>query len=289
MDGVIGKDVDVKSLPPGANALKGLGNIGSWRGHLNAIHHIVTQGYQSALIVEDDVDWDVRLKDQLSQFAEGIHLLEDARMTDAKPSSLYVDPRNLLTARDAANPYGNGWDLLWLGHCGTRFPEEHRDPGVSQTRAVLLDDVTVPETQHLAFDWGSNQLELGYPNHTRVIHHTAENVCSLAYAVTQRTARQLLWKLSLDRLTGPIDVALRNYCDRGDEGPIRNCYTAQPAYFEHHRPSGSTSRFSDINEDVNPKHNPQPYTNNIRLSVRLNLGRLTDGKTDLLDQFPDTR
>jgi len=35
------------------------------------VPRIVEEGYSSALIIEDDMDWDVRLKNQLVQFARG--------------------------------------------------------------------------------------------------------------------------------------------------------------------------------------------------------------------------
>jgi hypothetical protein len=303
VDGVYGKDVDEKTLPPGAKDLNGLGNRGSWRGHLNAIHRVVAEGLESALIMEDDVDWDIRIKDQLIDFARGIHLLSQplslgryADPTFPRPEQQDTsDPKNLFIGKGneptqpVKSPYGDNWDLLWPGHCGTRFPEKDRDPQLPRARAVLVNDITVPETQHIAVGWGNDLIKLQYPNHTRIVHHTAENVCSLVYAVTQRAARQILWKLSLDQLSGPIDISLRNYCDGQDKGRVRNCYTLQPPYFDHHRPIGSTSKYSDINEhDETPQeYNAKAHTYNIRWSMRMNLEKLVEGETNFADQYPD--
>jgi hypothetical protein len=41
------------------------GNLSSWRGYLNATERIVNDQIGSALIIEDDVDWDTHLHEQL--------------------------------------------------------------------------------------------------------------------------------------------------------------------------------------------------------------------------------
>ena len=70
-------------------------NTGSWRAHMNAAASILDNNLSSALIVEDDADWDVNLKTQLTQFALGSrHIL------------------NALTFSEPLSPYGDGWDML---------------------------------------------------------------------------------------------------------------------------------------------------------------------------------
>lgn len=52
--------------------------------------------------MEDDADWDVSLKSQLHTVAEKTPIL----------GNVALDQRTL-------NPYGDEWDLLWLGNCAT--------------------------------------------------------------------------------------------------------------------------------------------------------------------------
>ncbi|KAH7014628.1 uncharacterized protein B0I36DRAFT_369565 [Microdochium trichocladiopsis] len=60
IDGVRGSTVPDKALPIGWDR-KG--------GHMNTMRRIVDEGITSALIMEDDMDWDVSLKDRLADFA----------------------------------------------------------------------------------------------------------------------------------------------------------------------------------------------------------------------------
>jgi GR25 family glycosyltransferase involved in LPS biosynthesis len=41
------------------------GQLGCWRSHVNCWHKVIEDGVDTALILEDDADWDVTLKDQL--------------------------------------------------------------------------------------------------------------------------------------------------------------------------------------------------------------------------------
>lgn len=106
------------------------------------------------------------------------------------------------------SPYGDSWDVLWFGHCGTRFPEAERD-NTQRGRVVIRDDETVVDAESFQAGFGSMDIVELYPSHTRVIHHTAENVCSLAYAVSQRAARQMLYQFSLLEFDAPYDLMIR--------------------------------------------------------------------------------
>lgn len=47
----------------GPNSLVGRPPMGIWRAHANAWRHIIDNNLESALIIEDDVDWDVNIKE----------------------------------------------------------------------------------------------------------------------------------------------------------------------------------------------------------------------------------
>ena len=74
--GISGDEVPWKSLPYGYNTHPDSnGTIGAHRALLNAIRSIVADRVLIALIMEDDVDWDVSLKTQLQDFALGSRFL----------------------------------------------------------------------------------------------------------------------------------------------------------------------------------------------------------------------
>ncbi|RYP03756.1 hypothetical protein DL764_004931 [Monosporascus ibericus] len=171
IDGVRGSSIPDKALPFGWDRkVMPDANLGSWRSHINAIRLIVEDSLSSALIMEDDMDWDVHLKTQLSQFAPAAQTLEAGfhhNQTLASPS-----------------PYGRDWDLLWLGSCATTFdgqlPEHLRIPEAERDgRQVLIrGDPTVPPEPHvlgnLSFSWRD------YPPRTRVVYVPGDNICSFA-------------------------------------------------------------------------------------------------------------
>lgn len=72
VDGVRGESIPDKAVTFGIDrhALMET-NLGSWRGHMNAIRRIVEEDLESARIMEADMEWDVRLRSQLEEVAKG--------------------------------------------------------------------------------------------------------------------------------------------------------------------------------------------------------------------------
>ncbi|GIZ40252.1 hypothetical protein CKM354_000360000 [Cercospora kikuchii] len=280
VDGVT--NVSRKALPPGGdNPKHKSGMIGAWRAHINVLRTIVEQNITSALVMEGDVDWDVRIKSQMYDFARASRLLVQPG-TEDETIELSDDLSNL----PLSSPYGDTqhWDVLWLGHCGTEFPKT--DSRIHSGRVVISNDVTVPEPQHFDKEWGSDALVREYPEHTRVVHRARMNVCSLAYGVSQPGARRLLYELGIKKMNAAMDIMLRQACD-GSAGRARhNCLTVTPQLFQHHRPIGSKASFSEI-EDHGEGVNDFAYTRNVRWSTKLNFDQLLRGETDYLDLWQD--
>ena len=270
--------------------------------HLTVIR-IIEQNVTSALVLEDDVDWDTRIKCQLKDFAKAsrtlLQPLANSKDTfldptyprpgnDSHPDSLEVAENFWKTAEPATSPYGDidRWDLFWLGHCGCRFPRQS-DGNVPLGRAVVSNDDTVPERQHLAMEYGSNELMREYPHHTRVVSRAWQNTCTIGYAISQPGARRLLYELSVHKMTGTTDMMLRSICQGSEGRPVRNCLTAQPQLFQHHRPRGHRSDISDISDHSIEGYNERAFTQNIRWSTRLNLANLIDDSPEIIDQFRD--
>ncbi|KAF2116357.1 hypothetical protein BDV96DRAFT_645684 [Lophiotrema nucula] len=311
IDGVDGNDVLDLTLPlrphqsPPSRASKG-----SWRAHLNALRSVVENDISSVLILEDDLDWDIHLKDQLFNFSLACRtliqpLLPGPHDNETQIVPLYIEqtyppPRTdqhnyglPLEARyptipPHTSPYGDTWDVLWLGHCGMLMPSAFT-PGHSSMR-IRYTDTTVPARSNLDTNRSGSELIDAYPDHTRVVHHAFIPVCSLAYAVSQRGARRILYELSVRNYTSEYDNMLRELCDGEEmrEGKLV-CLTAQPAYFSHWRERGWRGKDSDI--DVvgdDDEWREEGRSVNIRWSVRRNMGVFHEGEAVAwVDQWPD--
>jgi hypothetical protein len=265
---------------------------------------IVAQNIQSALVLENDVDWDLRIKSQMQQFARASRLLLQPL---AGTNATFLDPTNPLphegdtpksfdvhkqaltdqTTPPTTSPYGDlsRWDLLWLGHCGCRFPwisDENTPIG----RAVISNDETVAEKQHFAVELGDSQLIHAYPAHTRVVSRARVNSCTLGHAFSQAGARKFLYEVGVRKLEDPTDISFRYMCDGVHDRPLATCLTVQPQLFQHHRARGPKSVESDI-DDHGDGFNEHGYTQNIRWSTRLNIPRLAEGRTDYIDLYQD--
>lgn len=203
----------------------------------------------SALVMEDDADWSVYLKDQLEHVATG---------------SRYIsDPTSKTT--DLLSPYGNDWDMLWLGHCGSSF---RPDGG---PRYVIENDPTVPPPEHRIIDNGPKYAEEGYDNHTRIIYMANGGLCTQAYALSQRGARKVLqWYLNRQDFE-PIDLGLHTFCQ--DQIMGFKCVAAAPALWGSHRAAGPMNKDSDIqrwnpDEPISVREKGETY--NIVHSMRMN-------------------
>ncbi|KAG8529549.1 uncharacterized protein KY384_006186 [Bacidia gigantensis] len=107
---VRGTEMDEKAWPSHWNTSgtqSTSGELGLWRSHVNALRHVVETGYSTALIIEDDVDWDVSFKSQLVDYARHLQNLT------APVDSL----TQLSSSSSVQSPYGPAWDMLWLGTC----------------------------------------------------------------------------------------------------------------------------------------------------------------------------
>jgi len=58
--------------------------------HINAIRSILDNHLSSALIMEDDVDWDIRIKSQMIEFAKGVRSVSQIPL-QSDQSSPYGD------------------------------------------------------------------------------------------------------------------------------------------------------------------------------------------------------
>lgn len=303
IDGVRGESIPDKAVPFGIDRKVLMEtNLGSWRGHMNAVRKIVVDNLDSALIMEDDMDWDVRLKPQLELTAAGARAV-----ISSLPDKLFPNGRTSSTT--PISPYGDDWDVLWLGHCGEPFPEDlpenkdlpDDDQGLQAMARhwTILNDATVPPLDKIT---GIVDFK-AHPERTRWVHVTGAPICTFAYALSQRGARKILYDLSVDKLSGPFDNALAGLCRRavgswsrmakgeavdGDRGLDAKCLSVTPPLFFHHKAKGLISADSDIQnyggggeegeDSPPPEVREKSSTENIVWSVRLNLFNMLSGR-----------
>ena len=218
---------------------------------------MVEQRMSTALILEDDADWDVRIHPLLTDFARGSRHLLNQPITQKTHSA-----------------YGDGWDLLWLGHCHDTIAKD--DPRTY----VIENDLAVPSIPNLHLN--NPEIMHPWPNHTRVVHMVGEPICTFAYALSLQGAQKVLYALSVKELQGIFDNALSWWCTFHGQGS--RCIDAHPSYFYQHRAAGGAGKNSDNIPGAPPMKKGETF--NIRWSTRLNLENLILGN-ELVDQFPD--
>jgi hypothetical protein len=233
----------------------------------------------SALFIEDDSDWDVTLKAQLFEFAHGTRYLQE---TDDISRSRELPVKTY-------SPYGDDWDLLWIGHCGI---ENHKDR--DQKYWVIQDDPTaIPK--HLR-KWHNRQ-----PNFTpvalngtnsRIVFTPRNGLCTSSYALSLRGARKLLYHQSILGKALASDLALRTLCNHNWMN--FTCYAPYPGLVGAHRAAGDTSRDSDRenkkeSDGTNVKGLVREVaeTFDIAFPTLLNLKPLMSGNKTVLSQWPN--
>jgi len=272
----------------------------------------VERNLTTALVLEDDVDWDIRLKSQMQSFS----LASRAFLTDLDGTEEYPQPESLTSKAKDTNvfeapystshttPYGEDWDILWLGHVGADLPADYKTggnknhPPRSLSVVTIPDDDTVPSPNHLKphpFADAPDHFSELYPAHSRLVHESRETIGAQGYAVSQRGARRLLWQFGVDSFTNGWDILMRDFCDglySGDkvEGTRPVCLTVQPPLVSHHYARGGESDIHGVGGGYMKKYG-SPY---IRHSVKLNMGTLVatgslapDEQARVKDQWPD--
>ncbi|KAL8650020.1 MAG: hypothetical protein Q9210_004070 [Variospora velana] len=241
VEGIKGSTVVNKTLPSLENLPKAI--------------RIVRNRISTALVLEDDSDWDISLKDQLAVIATG------SRYISGTPTT----PRS---------PYGDEWDLLWLGHCSAQ--QDPADP----RQFVIENDMTVPPPQHRV---NFNKVPQLHDNSTRIVFKARTGVCLYSYALSYRGAQKLLrWQNNVKEFN-PIDMGIGYQC-RDD--PNFKCIAVYPQVVDSHKAAGRQSRDSDIGA-FDPNHiREKGFTHNIARSTRLNVENLMHG-ADIENQWAD--
>ncbi|KAF2203280.1 hypothetical protein GQ43DRAFT_367291 [Delitschia confertaspora ATCC 74209] len=259
------------------------GSILAWMGHHNALRWFLDSGLETALILEDDVDWDIRLRSvQAPLAATAVRKM----LPPAKPFSPFQKAQEV--SQNHTQYWGNptSWDLLYLGHCGDYFGEVNYEGLKKIQEKSLLDelphslyeDPSLPVKSDLHPFTEQLFAMFDVPDHTRFLHRSKFPLCTFGYAVSRAAAERLLTDLAPSKLRpgGPraFDVAVLHACNAGAETPsptskfwnpnphpdpkLRHkyaskglrCWTINPEFF-HHMPGGS--QIAEISEALGHK------------------------------------
>lgn len=230
------KQEDIDALPISS---KNKDNAHAWLGHLTTLAE--AGNYASALILEDDADWDVQIRSVMPNIAEAVHYITGAR--------------TFRNSRTSDTPYGTKWDVLWLGHCGENIRFERP--------LKYFKDPTVPPYYN---SWEKNLSP--DPHHNRFVHHSSGPICTFAFAVTNEGAKKMLD--APDKGKESFDIWLHVLCK---QEKLR-CISINPELFHHHEMPGRKD--SLINGLSDKEKVAREMTDNIWHSARCNVNHPDD-------------
>lgn len=191
-----------------------LGSAKAWLAHLDLLKYVVTSGVETALVVEDDVDWDVRLRDQMRLISDNVRNYSNVH-------------------EDDETAFGLDWDVLWLGHCGSAIEDSLPPP------LVYADD-TRCETE-LYSGWSKHYLQEKLPAGYRQVQDSFITVCTFGYGVTKAGAQKILTLLSKGG-DEAFDVSLSANCRNGS----LRCLVVNPQVFNHYEPPAQQGYKSEV-------------------------------------------
>lgn len=228
--------------------------------------------------MEDDSDWDVNLKSQMLEFARGTRALQAASKNQTSPTTSF-------------SPYGDDWDMLWLGHCGMNsLLEAHDQDRDHPSFYVIPDDPTVRPLQHKAeFVRPRLSERPEFEEHTRLVFIGEGPICSWSLAFTYEGARKALAALSFIGVDEPVDLGYNFLCSGILNVPY-TCYSTYPSLMGTWQQQGSSSRDSDIADSqavdlVDDWH--EASSRSLVYSTMLNLMRLVRNESTVKPQWED--
>ncbi|KAI1648669.1 glycosyltransferase family 25 protein [Daldinia loculata] len=190
------------------------GSAKAWLAHLDLLKYVIASGFETAFIVEDDVDWDVRIKAEMRLVSDNVRA--------------YMG-----VAEDDPTPFGTDWDVLWLGHCGSSITDDLPPP------RVFADD-TRCETP-LYSGWSKRFLRDKLTEGHRQVQAAHMTVCTFGFGVTKKGAQKMVPLLSRGG-NEAFDVALSGYCKKEK----LKCIVVNPQLFNHYEPPADLGYVSDV-------------------------------------------
>ncbi|EPS34900.1 putative lipopolysaccharide beta-1,4-N-acetylgalactosaminyltransferase [Penicillium oxalicum 114-2] len=251
--GVNGSLIQQKAKPDGSGILRPE-QLGCWRAHANVWKRMLDEDIESAMVIEDDVDWDVHVRDIFTEMS-------------AQLAEQTLFPNLSHAVNSSTAPYGAGWDLLYIGSAWDIPNTNNRPPH------LLYHDPFAPTRDNTGGAYVSELEGWGaIVNHTsrhRLISPSWYPVSTIGYAVSKRGAQKLLYNLGgYQGLTAPVDLAMIGLIQKG----IVESYTIIPPMITRYKTGGS--RDSDIDEAKPEDANGGTGSENLNSSARKALDAL---------------
>ncbi|KAK2757556.1 hypothetical protein FQN54_004525 [Arachnomyces sp. PD_36] len=254
IDGISPDEIDPKTYPYNWNHNHKAKEYAARRAHVDGMLRIVHERLATAIIMEDDADWDVTIKTQLQSFAVAVRALQGIGLTTATNS-----------------PYGDHWDILWLGHCGIECRTD---------RASFLtpnDPTILPAHRFLPY-W-RDPPPIDRPEHARLTCFASDGVCTFVYAVSYRGAQKILSALSVNPseiadkidIGAQFDVSLGRMCKIG----YIRCFAPYPSLTGNYQPAGPMAKSSDIHGRDGIREKTTSL--GVMYSTMLNINRILHG------------
>ena len=191
------------------------------------MQEMIRGNIQSALVFEDDADWDVAIKYQSLQAARATRFITE------QPDK-----------GETLSPYGDDWDIIWLGHCAA-----NTDPG-SDRRFVVTDDPTVlPPWSRSEFVkpdmsmWEEDTDDF-LSLQTRIYFKSSWNSCTAAYAISLRGAEKVVFTESMVPFNDPVDNGMGAMCNQ--HLLDFTCIAPFPTVVGISKAAGTSNKGSDI-------------------------------------------
>ncbi|KAG6007581.1 hypothetical protein E4U21_005779 [Claviceps maximensis] len=257
--GAIGKDIPDKAKPRGGENLRPA-QLGCWRSHADLWKKMIDENIQTAMIVEDDADWDMDIHDIFERFSR--HM---------KTTKLGKHTRTSYEKKHA--PYGLEWDLIYTGSCWDipRKENPHKHETYADPSAPNSNEMSGAYGQQLQH-WG---ITVNENTRVRALAPSWYSVCTIGYAVTLKGARKLLYNVGNgDSLEGPVDLAMISAIQKGKISAL----TVVPPFITPWRKGTKTD--SDITEPTEEEKNQvEPAgSENLKTGGRKTLQTLLGGQ-----------
>ncbi|KAK2025273.1 family 25 glycosyltransferase [Colletotrichum zoysiae] len=236
VEGVNGSRLGEVGMPPSSipDTEPGLsgGEKGCWRSHANAWRSMLRANLETVLIMEDDVTWDIHVKEVMRLASSNLAaLLNTTRMFDIGQSSYKVE-------KAIFDPwYSNQWDLVTFGQCGD-------GDGWKSERVKYDDPYTNGEK--------SEYFGVGLKGGRRMIRRAGGMTCTGAYAVSARGAAKLLLRSNFD-LNLPVDVIMNDMIMNGQ----LQAYSIWPPPVVQWRYRDKLGMWGSMGSDIRVEHKDQ--------------------------------
>lgn len=193
------------------------GSAKAWMAHLDILKFVIAAQLETAFIVEDDVDWDLAIRNQTRLVSDNVRAYNHVPHGDG-------------------TPYGSDWDVLWLGHCGAVV-------GSSPTGKEPLpypDDTRIDIEEYSG--WSRPYIRDTIPARHRIVQEIpVVAVCSFGYGVTKASAPKVL-NLLAQGAGEAFDVMLSHYCRSRQLA----CLLVNPQLLNHYEPPKSDGYISQV-------------------------------------------